>query len=134
MNSRIFGTVLILITLVVVLAGCNGNSAGLNPVLNFTFPATTKFPVYSVAAAAGTPVIIEGTAAVTGTGNTISGYQWTQSPAGYGTFTSTATLGTTWVPNAAPAPGTTDNVTLTLTTTTSLGGKTVTPINLLIKP
>jgi len=120
-----------LIGIVLGLAGCYGPSPGLSPVISFTFPDDTTLPNLP----SGGLVHIKGDA-TTGdsTNNPITSYQWTQTPANAGTFSSLSTLETTW---RAPTLKSTDqplNVTITLTVKSLKGGKAVKPVNLIVAP
>lgn len=113
-----------------LVAGCNGSgSDGLNPVIAFKFAAGTTLPAWK----STDVLVIEGTATTPDATNPVTSYEWTQTPAGAGTFSSTGTFNTTWKSRAL-LPGEVSNVTLTLTTKTKLGGKSVTPINLIVTP
>jgi hypothetical protein len=129
MKIRILSLLLIVLG-ALLLSGCyGGGSTGLNPVVNFKFPAGTTLPAWK----STDVLVIDGEAKDPEATNPVTTYEWTQSPAGAGTFSSTATFGTTWKSRAL-APGEVSNVTLSLTTRTKLGGKTVTPINLIVTP
>jgi hypothetical protein len=119
----------------VALVGCSGKTDTINPVINWTYstPAAgaLQLPyVYSEDA-----ILIDGSGTVTsGESNPITSYQWTQSGARLGVFTTPLSPTTTWkaplvAAGEAPVP-----VTLYFTVKTLLGGEAVQPINLIIVP
>lgn len=115
------------------LIGCDGGSPSLNPSITLKFPDNTTLPNL----ASGAIFLIDGTAAVADDKtNPIISYRWVQTPA-VGTFSSTTTFTTTWAAPVIPTVangGTPQKVTLTLTTETLLGGKTVTPLVVIVQP
>ena len=122
---------LFLLGLVLALAGCYGPSPGLDPVISFTFPDGTTLPDLP----SGTVLHVKGDATTAdSSGNPITSYQWTQTPANAGTFSSTTTLETTWLAPTLKATDKPLNVTLILTVKSLKGGKAVKPLNLIIVP
>lgn len=120
------------LALVVVLglAGCGGDSPGLNPTVTFTFEDGTTLP----SVGASEVLLIKGEAkSADEAGNPITSIQWSQSPA-LGTFSSPKTLETSWqVTNPAAITAQTP-VTLTVEVETLRGGRTSKTLNLLVQP
>ena len=115
------------------LVGCYGPSPGLNPVIAFTYPDGTTLPNL----AAGSVLHVQGTGTTNdSTGNPITSYAWSQTPATgatAGKFSSLTTLETTWLAPSWTGPGNLA-VRLTLTAISLKGGKTVKTIDLNIVP
>lgn len=112
---------------ILLLAGCHGDDAALNPVIQFKFPPGTILPRIDDKSSL---VISDDSSVVVAEDDAVISHAWTQNPANAGTFTSTATLATTWVSRDLTGQPTPRYVTLYLTTRTKLGGESVTPITL----
>lgn len=131
MMIRILAMTLCALGALLLLPGCyGGGNTSLNPVIDLTFPAGTTLPAWK----STDVLVVQGTSSTADKDqNPVTSYAWTEIPANAGTFTSTTTFGTTWKSRAL-APGEVSNVTLILTSRSKLGGKTDTPINLIVTP
>ena len=142
MNCRYMIAVLLAGVLFVVLSGCNGSTQATNPTVTFTSPvgnqngAITNTPTVT----AGQILNIQGTVALGTTDpagdaikDSIASESWTQSGMMLGTFSFLNTINTTWQAPAWIGPGN-ENVVLTFTVTTVLGGKTVQNLNITVTP
>jgi len=116
-----------------VVWGCNGPSPGLDPVVSFTFADAPELPnlaangVLQITADAGVQ-----------SGDQVTDVQWIElpQPGGetIGTFTSPTTLSTNWAVLESASITVPTPVTLQVTVETLNGGKTVTPLNLIVNP
>jgi len=125
--------VFLLLAALLAIPGCSGQAPGLDPAINFSYPADTTLPNIN----ADTTLQITADADVAD-GDQVISARWTELPqpggGTIGVFSSPTTLATSWVvedPGAIIVP---TPVTLLLTVETLNGGETATPINLIVNP
>ena len=132
MNTLRYLIGLLAVATMMVIMGCSGPSAGLDPEVTFDFPGDTPLPFLP----ADSVLVIDGTAKVANAqSNPITSIRWTQDPE-IGVFASETTLGTSWRvrPEVVGLIDEPTDVTLTVTVETLLGGRRVVPINLVLIP